>query len=161
MAPGGWDGLLWRFGRTRIEVAAPFSDLAGIDRILMPIGGRGLLLHARDHGTIDAREPLRPVAFPGDWAVTSELTEGPVEVLNLMVARGARAIAQHLLGETPTTVPAGDAVLYAFGDEAQVEIGGRSTTVPAGDAMLLVLASPAPVRHVSGGPVALASIAAT
>ena len=44
---GSWSGMLWRFGRTRIETPGPFSDLSGFDRILTVIGGRGLTLTSR------------------------------------------------------------------------------------------------------------------
>src|ERR671933_848267 len=62
--PGGWTGMVWRFGRTRIQRP----------------GG---------HDPLDVREPFQPVSFPGEWAIESALEDGPVEVLNLMADRNA------------------------------------------------------------------------
>ena len=31
-APGSWEGMVWRFGRTAIVAPGPFSDLSGYDR---------------------------------------------------------------------------------------------------------------------------------
>ena len=90
--PAGWDGMIWRFGRTRIERPGPFSDLAGHDRILAVIEGRGLVLHAAGRAPLDVREPFAPVRFPGEWTIASALTAGPVGVLNLIADRSLCAI---------------------------------------------------------------------
>ena len=111
---GGWDGMIWRFGRTRIEAPAPFSDLSGHDRILVAIQGRGLVLRVDDGRILDVREPFRPVRFRGDDVIVSELEDGPVEVLNLMGDRAAVHLDLQML-EVAGTIrsPAGDVVLYA------------------------------------------------
>ena len=85
--PGGWDGMIWRLSRTRIETPGPFSDLPGYDRLLAVIDGSGLVLHPAGRKPLDVRAPLRPVRFAGEWPIESELTEGPVGVLNLLADR--------------------------------------------------------------------------
>ena len=90
--PGGWDGMIWRLSRTRIETPGPFSDLAGYDRLLAVIDGSGLVLHAKGRPPLDARTPFRPVRFAGEWQIHSELTGGPVGVLNLLSDRTKIAI---------------------------------------------------------------------
>ena len=90
--PGAWSGMLWRFGHTRIVEPGPFSDLAGYDRILTVIGGRGLLLDIADGATLDVREAFRPVRFRGEDRIVSRLEAGPVSVLNLLADRTRYAI---------------------------------------------------------------------
>ena len=94
---GGWSGMLWRFGHTRIAAPGPFSDLAGYDRILTVIGGRGLLLDLAGGATLDVREPLRPVRFRGEDRIVSRLEAGPVAVLNLLADRARYAIDVAIL----------------------------------------------------------------
>ena len=96
--PGAWSGMLWRFGHTRIVAPGPFSDLAGYDRILTVIGGRGLLLDIAGGETLDVREALRPVRFRGEDRIVSRLEAGPVKVLNLLADRTRHAIDVAILG---------------------------------------------------------------
>lgn len=123
--PDGWDGMIWRFGRTRIEQPGPFSDLAGYDRVLSVIEGRGLLLHPRGRAPLDVRAPFRPVRFAGEWAITSELTEGPVGVLNLLADRALCAIDLVFPpAGASAALPAGHCIALAL-DDAKLDIGGR------------------------------------
>ncbi|MFI5016137.1 MAG: HutD family protein, partial [Hyphomicrobiales bacterium] len=84
-----WSGVPWRFGRTRIERPGPFSDLSGYDRALGVIEGSGLVLRPAASPPIDVRQPFRPVSFPGEWPIESELESGGVGVLNLITERGS------------------------------------------------------------------------
>jgi len=147
-APGGWDGMLWRFGRTRIERPGTFSDLTGFDRILAVIEGEGLVLHPHGRPPIDARAPFRPVRFAGEWPIMSELTAGPVGVLNLLAHREYYAIDMAFPEPgTPHTVAAGHAIVLALG-AARLAIGGRE----------IALAADAACAWESGAPVALAPL---
>lgn len=136
-AAGGWDGMLWRFGRTRIEQPGPFSDLSGYDRILAVVEGSGLVLHPKFRAPIEVHAPFVPAHFPGEWAITSELTAGPVGVLNLK--------ADRLLFKIDLAFPAPGAAGEMSGavcivlalEDAAVEIDGRTTTL-ARDAALRV-----------------------
>lgn len=134
--PGGWTGVIWRLGRTRIETPAPFSDLAGLDRILTVIGGRGLTLRASDGQVFDAREPFRPVHFSGDLAVVSELEDGPVAVLNLMGARDKAAIDVRVLrGSGTASFPPGTLVAYAPVGDAELSIDGEPVALAPDEAV--------------------------
>jgi environmental stress-induced protein Ves len=81
-----FEGEMWRFSRTPITAAGPFSDYAGFDRLQVLIAGSGLVLQTPD-GEIDVRTPFRPVRFAGETPITSRLEAGPVEVINLMGER--------------------------------------------------------------------------
>lgn len=128
--PGGWSGLVWRFGRTAITTPAPFSDLSGCDRVQVVVQGRGLVLRVSDGRAIDLREPWRPARFSGDWAITSELGAGPVEVLNLIGDREAVALDLRVLRAGEAVEAArGDHVLYAPADEVRARIGEAPVTL--------------------------------
>jgi uncharacterized protein len=157
--PGGWDGMIWRFGRTRIEQPGPFSDLSGYDRILSVIEGRGLLLHPRGRSPLDVRAPFQPVRFAGEWAITSELTEGPVGVLNLLADRARCAIDLVFPSEgASVAVPAGHCIALAL-DDAKMDIGGRTVALARDFAATFDLDAPSSVL-VQKGRVAVASVRA-
>lgn len=124
-APGGWDGMLWRFGHTRIVAPGPFSDLTGYDRILTVIGGCGLVLQIEGGVALDVREPLRPVRFRGEDRITSRLEAGPVHVLNLIADRRRHTIDVAILhGAEGDALDGAINVVYAL----------RSSTITIGTA---------------------------
>jgi environmental stress-induced protein Ves len=102
-----FDGDVWRFSRTPITVAGPFSDYTGFDRLQVLVAGSGLVLQAPT-GEIDVRRPLRPVRFAGETRIVSRLEAGPVEVVNLMGDRSRVGIDLAVLeaGQTRDLGPA-------------------------------------------------------
>jgi environmental stress-induced protein Ves len=94
--PAGPDGtiLLWRLATTRIERDCPFSRLPGQDRTIVLLSGNGFELSwpAGSAGSLLARAPFDRLLVSGDEDTTCRLLDGPVEVLNLMVARGRAAL---------------------------------------------------------------------
>ena len=155
--PGGWDGMIWRFGRTRIERPGPFSDLSGYDRILAVVEGSGLMLHPEGHAPLDVRAPFAPVRFPGEWKIASELTEGPVGVINLIADRTQCAIDLAIpRAGASASISAARCILLAL-DDAILDIGGRRTTLPRD--FTLGFAADVPMEFVlRSGRAALASI---
>ena len=87
----GTGGDVWRFSRTPITAAGPFSDYAGFDRLQVLVAGSGLVLQTPS-GEIDVRRPFRPVRFAGETPIVSRLEAGPVEVINLMGERSKMRI---------------------------------------------------------------------
>ncbi|SFJ44316.1 hypothetical protein SAMN05216304_10832 [Bosea sp. OK403] len=85
-APGSWEGMIWRFGRTSIVAPGPFSDLTGYERLQLVIAGSGLVLET-PAGEIDLRSPSKPVRYDGGTPIVSRLENGPVEVVNLIADR--------------------------------------------------------------------------
>ena len=102
-----FDGDVWRFSRTPITVAGPFSDYTGFDRMQVLVAGSGLVLQT-PAGEIDVRRPLRPVRFTGETRIVSRLESGPVEVVNLMGDRSRVGIDLAVLeaGQTRDLGPA-------------------------------------------------------
>lgn len=156
---GGWDGMVWRLGRTRIERPGPFSDLTGHDRILVVIGGRGLVLEVADAPALDVREPLRPVRFRGEDRIVSRLEAGPVEVLNLIADRARAAIDLAVLtGPLQRRVAPGLHVIHALDGGATLTVDGGPEILADRDS-LRIENDDVFALNLIGGTVALASIA--
>lgn len=153
--PGGWSGMLWRLGRTRIVAPGPFSDLSGYDRILTVIGGRGLVLEVEGGAPLDVRAPFRPVRFRGEDRITSRLEAGPVAVLNLIADR-KRTINVAILREAEAwPLDAAINIAYAIEDSV-VAIGDEVFSLGADEALRIERAGGA--LAVRSGRVALALI---
>ncbi|HEY8565159.1 MAG TPA: HutD family protein [Beijerinckiaceae bacterium] len=156
--PGGWDGLVWRLGRTRIEVPGPFSDLSGCDRILTVIKGSGLRLRPAEAPVIDVTRAFAPVRFPGEWRIVSELEAGPVGVLNLIADRDRAAIDLVIQVEPGASTVEGDlAVLYALDGGARFDLAGEAIELPPDGAVEITLGDPVTLT-LRSGRLAVASI---
>ena len=132
---GEWSDMLWRFGRTTIETAGPFSDLSGFDRLQMVVAGRGLVLQAPT-GEIDVREPCVPVRFEGETPILSRLEAGPVEVVNLIADRLYASIELALLtARTPERLSPGIHVCYAPHEACSLYCDGTRYEVAADHAL--------------------------
>lgn len=149
-------GDTWRFSRTPITVAGPFSDYTGFDRVQVLVAGSGLVLQTPE-GDIDVRRPFEPVRFAGETPVVSRLEAGPVEVINLIGERSQVSLDLAVLtaGETQRLgpalhiayCPAGSAVLrlqdgeYDLPADGGLRIDEASGTVATCSAGRIVLGS--------------------
>jgi len=96
----------WRISIATIDRSAPFSEFAGVDRLLMPLSPAGLDL------VIDGRrvrgEAFDVLPFAGESAVEAVDVRGTGLDLNLMTRRGSAAgtlVARHLDGELTLRSP--------------------------------------------------------
>ena len=134
-APGGWEGIVWRFSRTAIVTPGAFSDLSGFDRQLTLIAGEGLVLETAV-GEIDVRQPFRPVRFAGETGIVSRLEAGPVEVINLLGDRSRVSIDLGCLSDGATnTCPAGICLIYAASNSCTLSLDGKPCEIAAGHAV--------------------------
>lgn len=157
VAADSWNGMIWRFGRTAIVVSAPFSDLAGYERMQLVVEGSGLVLETPD-GEIDLRKPLRPVRYDGGTPIVSRLENGPVEVINLITDRNLCDIDLAVAGAGDALqLAAGTHVLYAPRGPVAGSCGDTPFAVAAGDALLLDSAATFALR-IDAGLSVLASI---
>jgi uncharacterized protein len=126
-----FDGDVWRFSRTPITVAGPFSDYTGFDRLQVLVAGSGLVLQT-PAGEIDVRHPFRPVRFAGETPIVSRLESGPVEVVNLLGDRSRVSIDLAVLeaGRTRELGP-GLHIAYCPGGRAQLKIDGETHDLEA------------------------------
>ena len=124
-------GDVWRFSRTPITVAGPFSDYTGFDRMQVLVAGSGLVLQT-PAGEIDVRRPFRPVRFAGETPIVSRLESGPVEVVNLMGDRSRVGIDLAVLeaGQTRDLGPALH-IAYCPGGRARLRIDDETYDLDA------------------------------
>ncbi|MDO9298135.1 HutD family protein [Bradyrhizobium sp.] len=134
-APGSWEGMVWRFGRTAIVTPGPFSDLSGFDRAQVLVSGHGLVLETPT-GEIDVRQPFRPVRFAGETAIVSRLEAGPVEVVNLLGDRSRVSIDLSCLAAGATdSRPAGVHIIYAATTPCDLAIDGNACAIASDHAL--------------------------
>lgn len=149
-APGDWTGTLWRFGRTTIETAAPFSDLAGFDRLQLVVVGRGLVLQTPT-GEIDLREPFVPARFEGETAIVTRLEAGPVEVVNLIADRSYAAIDLVLLvANSARSFGPGTHVVYAALEACSLRCEGLRHELTGGHALKIDCDSTVVIEGLAG-----------
>ncbi len=124
-AAGDWSGVIWQLGRTAITTPAPFSDLAGFERLQTVVAGEGLFLDTPTDA-IDLSQPFAVARYDGGTPIVSRLEAGPVEVVNLMARRDRAGIAMAVLrpGET-AAFARGRHVLYAPAGDAAAVLAGR------------------------------------
>lgn len=126
-----FDGDVWRFSRTPITRAGPFSDYSGFDRLQVLVAGSGLVLQTPT-GEIDVRRPFRPVRFTGETPIVSRLEAGPVEVINLMGERSKVGIELAIL-ETGQQRRLGPGIHIAYCPEGRaiLHLAGETRDLPA------------------------------
>ncbi|HYE51870.1 MAG TPA: HutD family protein [Azospirillaceae bacterium] len=138
--PGG--AVLWRVSRAAIAADGPFSRFPGLDRILVPVAGEGLVL------TVEGRErptpPLAPVAFPGEAEVAARLTAGAVEAFNVMAARGAWTASVEAVrgGRLELAGPGADLLHLTTGESWLREGEAAALDLPGGAAGVLARLRP-------------------
>lgn len=141
---------VWRFSRTPITAAGPFSDYAGFDRLQVLVAGHGLVLDTPD-GAIDVRTPFEPVRFTGETPIVSRLESGPVEVVNLIGARAEVRIALEVLKADRTlTVEAGTHLAYAAHDAAALDVDGTPHRLAADHALRIEASGPTMIKWIGG-----------
>jgi environmental stress-induced protein Ves len=151
------DGDVWRFGRTPITAAGPFSDYTGFDRMQVLVAGSGLVLETPD-GEIDVRRPFRPVRFAGETRVVSRLEAGPVEVVNLMGDRRLVQIDLAVLtaGETQH-LGSGVHIAYCPAGQAAMRLRDAEYMLQADEGLRIEDAAGA-VATCSAGPIVMGSV---
>lgn len=133
---------VWRFGRTPIVKAGPFSDYTGFDRVQVLVSGSGLVLET-PQGEIDVRQPFRPVRFRGETPIVSQLESGPVEVVNLIGRRDRVKIDIAILDEGRTLhLEPGTHLAYSPHGDATVAVQGDDHDLAADHALRLDITAP-------------------
>lgn len=148
----------WRFSRTPITAAGPFSDYAGFDRWQVLVAGRGLVLQTPD-GEIDVRQPFVPVRFTGETPIVSRLESGPVEVVNLLGSRAAVRLGLAVPAPgTPQPLGPGLHIAYCPDGAATLRLGGQELRLAAGEALQIERAE-GETLTVAAGRIVLGSVA--
>ncbi len=138
--PGAsYDACLWRIDLSFIERAGPFSDLAGLDRILT-ILAPGLSLTV--DGATSTIAPFSPFAFSGDCVTTCALSDEarpPLHAFNVLTRRGEAKARVDIHPGSATVQPGSLATLLyvARGGFNVVEGKGRPTRLDSDHAALV------------------------
>jgi hypothetical protein len=134
--PGAsFESLDWRASVADIEASGPFSEFAGLDRVILLIDGDGIRMDFGDGDAHALTQLFEPHAFHGEQPVLAHLVGGPSRDFNVMLRRGVvsgsvrvwRAaavfdcLAGHLLcfcarGAWELTLPDGERYPIAFQD---------------------------------------------
>ena len=152
-----FNGDTWRFSRTPITVAGPFSDYTGFDRMQVLVAGSGLVLQT-PAGDIDVRRPFEPVRFAGETPIVSRLEAGPVEVVNLIGDRSRVRIDLVVMnaGGTGHLGP-GLHIAYCPAERAALRLQGEEHDLEA-DGGLRIEDADGMVAICSAGRIVLGSI---
>jgi len=98
----------WRVSIADIEAGgAAFSSYAGIDRVLVQLSDRRLLLDL--DGAVTELGRFGSVAFDGGLPVSCEIPDGPTRDLNLMTRRGVVSGAVRVVTTSDVVAVPGDA----------------------------------------------------
>jgi len=97
----------WRVSIADIEAGGAFSSYAGIDRVLVQLSDRRLLLDL--DGAVTELGRFGSVAFDGGLPVSCEIPDGPTRDLNLMTRRGVVSGAVRVVTTSDVVAVPGDA----------------------------------------------------
>ena len=135
----GLDDFDWRVSMARVESDGPFSSFAGIDRTLVLLEGKGLILHVEGRSPLGLTRVHEPVSFPADVATSAGLIDGPITDLNVMSRRGRIERDLRLLriggGETVETTTSPSLIL-ALAGTVSFRAGGEAGRLAPRDGLL-------------------------
>ena len=129
-------GPLWRLSMADVGADGPFSNFAGLTRILTVIRGDGMILSGPE-GDFDAGF-ARPVIFDGGIPVTARLKGGPLRDLNLMFDT-ARCTGEASAVPGPTLIDAGGLgrICAVHAISGQVVLNGGQGRLGMGDTAIV------------------------
>lgn len=105
----------WRVSIASIERSGPFSAYDGVERVFMPLDGKGVRLGHGKSAPEQTVTPFQAARFDGGWATDCDLLGGPCRAFNLMLGRhhASGALAKRRLkGTAPFTAPGAILLLY-------------------------------------------------
>jgi uncharacterized protein len=133
----------WRISVAEVERDAPFSIYTGIDRCIVLLRGRGMLLRSHDgslHHRLD--QPYAPLRFPGDTALDAMLIDGACTDLNAMTRRGtcrSEVTCHHAAFDA-----AGGGVVLLLCCDGEWQLDGADDARPLTPQTALLWRAPAP-----------------
>ncbi|WZH52358.1 MAG: HutD family protein [Nocardioides alkalitolerans] len=121
--PGG----AWRVSVAAIEGPAPWSAFPDVDRVSCVVAGEGLALTV--DGTEQSVRRGEVLAYRGESVVLGRPLGGPVQNLNLVLARGRATGSMRVVDLASVEPGADDVLLWALPEEAGG--AGRAVVVSA------------------------------
>ncbi len=130
----GLNDFVWRVSIAEVRGSGDFSAFPGVDRTIMLLDGRGMMLHGKDGSMHALTTPFQPWRMRGDEPVRAWLLNGAARDFNVMVRRG---VAESSVGvwQVETRLPEwiGDAVFFCARGSFRIEIeDGEEVLLAAG-----------------------------
>ena len=125
--PPGSDtsSFTWRLSIADIDAGGPFSSFPGIDRTLVLLAGNGMTLTQEDGVTYPLPKALDIARFPGEAAISAQLSDGPTRDLNVMVRREhGSAEVRMLTAPADVNITGTTLLLYCADGDVLVTIDG-------------------------------------
>jgi uncharacterized protein len=133
----------WRISMARVASDGPFSLFAGIERTLVVVAGRGLVLTIGNRAPVTLAAESPPVSFDGDVSTSAQLLAGEITDLNVMTRRGRFSHRLTRL-QRPMRCDFADrddiAVVIALNGGAMMASDRETAKLDHGDAAILVRA---------------------
>ncbi|OIQ70601.1 protein Ves [mine drainage metagenome] len=126
-------GVLWRLSMAAVVEVGAFSLFPGIERNLTVIAGPGFDLVGP--GLMLRADPLVPVAFPGDVAISAVGVSAPSNDFNVMTERSLPRPEVRVLRQSEALAPGGTLCLFAL-DAGKVQVAGTVVTVARHDLLV-------------------------
>ncbi|WP_341668389.1 HutD/Ves family protein [Alcaligenes sp. SDU_A2] len=147
--PGaGFADFDWRISLALVSGPGQFSLFPGVDRHIVLIEGKSMLLHDNEQNSTHTLLPLEPYTFAGEASMRSQ-PQGCVLDLNLMLRRGraqGRLHAWHGSDKSSATLNSGFHVLYAAQGRYQLQLDGHDWRLSAGQALVAECSAPVRLR---------------
>ncbi|WP_197434467.1 HutD family protein [Agrobacterium vitis] len=136
-ADSGLEDFDYRLSIAHVGADGPFSTFPGVDRSIALLEGDGMVLSLPDGQSVTLKQHSDPLAFSGDWAVSSRNLDGETIDLNIMTRRGRfrhsmqRGNLEVPGGQVPTTT-----ILAIFNGDATVITNGQSISLRRFDTLV-------------------------
>lgn len=130
----GFDDFIWRVSIAEVRGSGDFSAFPGVDRTILLLDGRGMMLHNPDGSVHALTTPFRPWRMRGDEPVRAWLLNGSARDFNVMVRRG-HAESSVEVWQTEVALPevSGDAVFFCPRGSFRISVeGGEDVVLSAG-----------------------------
>lgn len=139
----------WRVSVADVPTSSAFSSIAGFDRLFVPLGEESIEFDSPTTGRVHRVQPLRPFAFPGEWAPVCRIG-APTRALNVMTRRDTSVAEIHVGAEPAPLDTAGTRIFVSVDSEKAIIAPPEtplSSTPENGGTIISILLSDAPPRR--------------
>ncbi|MGV1832421.1 HutD family protein [Agrobacterium vitis] len=129
----------YRLSIAHVGANGPFSTFPGVDRSIALLEGDGMVLSLSDGQDVTLKQGSEPLAFSGDWAVSSRNLGSKTIDLNIMTRRShfrhsmQRGNLEALHGQVITTTIT---TLAVFNSDATVIANGQTISLRRFDTLV-------------------------
>ncbi len=103
-----------RLSIASMKESGPFSHYPGIERSIILLEGKGVVLDFVDEIKMHLNEPLKPIQFAGEEEIEAKLIDGPIREFNIMAARDCVEAYIHVHKKVPKIQLGGEDDHYCY-----------------------------------------------